>query len=195
MMPMHYDYHVVALTSSTYGIMKLVEAEKYAVNDEELLESNLVSAGYDHHRCCGCCSWHVLEDHEEVGVHARSQFETCASSDLDGDGNGYLKVGADYCRLGEDHDQQRIARSEEEQESVKTPLKNEISSCSNNWEQEELETINTWELMAGLDDLTLRPSPLPVADPPPLQFSEAAAASHDDDSSLQKDLEISSNPY
>ncbi|CAM6065012.1 unnamed protein product [Sphagnum tenellum] len=29
--------------------MKLVEAEKYAVNDEELLESNLVSAGCDHH--------------------------------------------------------------------------------------------------------------------------------------------------
>ncbi|CAM6014898.1 unnamed protein product [Sphagnum balticum] len=109
MMPMHYDYHVVALTSSTYGIMKLVEAEKYA-------------------------------------------------------------------------------------ESVKTPLKNEISSCSDNWEQEELETINTWELMAGLDDLTPRPSPLPVADPPPLQLSEAAAASHDDDSSLQKDLEMIIKP-
>jgi hypothetical protein len=79
---------------------------------------------------------------------------------------------------------------EEEQESVKTPLKNEISSCSDNWEQEELETINTWELMAGLDDLTPRPSPLPATDPPPLQFSKAAATSHDDDSSLQKDLEM-----
>jgi hypothetical protein len=42
-------YHVVALTSSTYEIMKLVEAEKYAVNEEELLESNLVLAGCDHH--------------------------------------------------------------------------------------------------------------------------------------------------
>ncbi|CAK9263998.1 unnamed protein product [Sphagnum jensenii] len=102
MVPMHYDYHVVALTSSTYGIMKL--------------------------------------------------------------------------------------------ESVKTPLKNEISSCSDNWEQEELETINTWELMAGLDDLTPRPSPLPGADPPPLQPSEAVAASHHDDSSLQKNLEVVIKP-
>ncbi|CAM6056887.1 unnamed protein product [Sphagnum tenellum] len=102
MMPMHYDYHVVALTSSTYGIMKL--------------------------------------------------------------------------------------------ESVKTPLQNEISSCSDNWEQEELETINTWELMAGLDDLTPRPSPLPGADPPPLQPSEVVAASHDDDSSLQKNLEMIIKP-
>jgi hypothetical protein len=49
MMPMHYDYHVVALTFNTYGIMKLVEAEKYVVNDEELLESNFVSASCDHH--------------------------------------------------------------------------------------------------------------------------------------------------
>ncbi|CAK9866424.1 unnamed protein product [Sphagnum jensenii] len=97
MMPMHYDYHVVALTSSTYGIMKLVEAEKYA-------------------------------------------------------------------------------------ESVKTPLKNEISSCSDNWEQEELETINTWELMAGLDDLTPRPSPLPDSSSQTLfsKFSSAAGAEEDE---------------
>jgi hypothetical protein len=48
--------------------------------------------------------------------------------------------------------------------------------------------------MAGLNDLTPRPSPLPVADPPPLQFSEAAATSHDDDFSLQKDLEMIIKP-
>ncbi|CAM6072758.1 unnamed protein product [Sphagnum tenellum] len=69
-----------------------------------------------------------------------------------------------------------------------------FGSCSDNWEQEELETINTWELMAGLDDLTPRPSPLPGADPPPLQPSEVVAASHDDDSSLQKNLEMIIKP-
>ncbi len=173
MMPMHYDYHVVALTSSTYGIMKLVEAEKYAMNDEELLESNLVLAGCDHHPAAAAAAAPSMYSK----MMRKSESMPARSS-----------------KPAPHQTSKELQNHEEEQESVKTPLKNEISSCSDNWEQEELETINTWELMAGFDDLTPRPSPLPAADPPPLQFSEAPAASHDDDSSLQKDLEMIIKP-
>jgi hypothetical protein len=193
MMPMHYDSHVVALTSSTYGIMKLVEA--YAVNDEELLESNLVSAGCDHHPAAAAAA---------PGMYSKI-MRTSESMPVRSSKPAPLQTWTDMA-MGISRSVQTIAGSvktmtskelqdhEEEQESVKTPLQNEISSCSDNWEQEELETINTWELMAGLDDLTPRPSPLPGADPPPLQPSEVVAASHDDESSLQKNLEMIIKP-
>jgi glutaredoxin domain-containing cysteine-rich protein 1 len=196
MMPMHYDYHVVALTSSTYGIMKLVEAEKYAVNDEELLESNLVSAGCDHHPPAAAAAApgiysKIMRKSDSMPARSSKPAPHQTWTDM---AMGISRSVQTIAGSVKTMTSKELQDHEEEHESVKTPLKNEISSCSDNWEQEELETINTWELMAGLDDLTPRPSPLPVADPPALQLSEAAAASHDGDSSLQKDLEMIIKP-
>lgn len=110
-----YNYHVVALTSSTYGIMKLVESEN--------VDENLVSA--------------------IGGVHLKLQKSDSFSGREKSPKTWTDMAMAGYPRF----------KIDEELENEKKPLQDSVVTAS-------AETINTWELMEGLDDGTPRASPL-----------------------------------
>ncbi|CAK9856106.1 unnamed protein product [Sphagnum jensenii] len=105
---MHYDYHVVALTSSTYGIMKLVTKEK-----------NMI----------------IRED------------------------SGSVKI------IPVLRDDQKSSGTEEKIKSRREPHDEEAPA----------ETINTWELMEGLDDIVTPRSDSPLQGPM-IKLAELAAS-------------------
>ena len=123
---MHYDYHVVALTSSTYGIMKLLESKEV---NEHLV--SVIGGG--------------------------------------GDGQGYTKMRKSDSMPARDKQPKtwtdmamgcsrfKLEQLRNQLEEDKKPLTQDRDSSP---EQTETETINTWELMEGLDDFTPRASPL-----------------------------------
>ncbi|XP_024366054.1 uncharacterized protein [Physcomitrium patens] len=118
---LHYDYHVVALTSSTYGLMKLLESEK--VNGH--LVSVIGGKGSD-----------------------ASNFRTIRKLE---DTPGSEKPPKKWADMAMGVSRFKLEQIRKEQIEAKYPL-NPVIPEEKAPESSGAETINTWELMEGLDD-------------------------------------------
>ncbi len=184
---MHYDYHVVALTSSTYGIMKLVEAENY-YNASGHQHDNLVSviAGGGTAAACDPMTYSkVLRKSESMsataGGHRAAQLLTTWTEMAMGLSKfNQAAVGLQVTKeknmiIGEDsgsvkiipvlRDDQKSSGTEEKIKSRREPHDEEAPA----------ETINIWELMEGLDDIVTPRSDSPLQGPM-IKLAELAAS-------------------
>jgi glutaredoxin domain-containing cysteine-rich protein 1 len=184
---MHYDYHVVALTSSTYGIMKLVEAENYH-NASGHQHDNLVSviAGGGTAAACDPMTYSKLLRKSEsmsatAGGHRAAQLLTTWTEMAMGLSKfNQVAVGLQVTKeknmiIREDsgsvkiipvlRDDQKSSGTEEKIKSRREPHDEEAPA----------ETINTWELMEGLDDIVTPRSDSPLQGPM-IKLAELAAS-------------------
>ncbi|CAM6041944.1 unnamed protein product [Sphagnum compactum] len=175
---MHYDYHVVALTSSTYGIMKLVEAENY-YNASSHQHDNLVSviAGGGTAAACEPMTYSKLLRKSESmsaaagGGHKAAQLLTTWTEMA----MGLSKF--DQAAVGLQVTKEKNMIIHEDSGSVKIipVLRDDLKSSGaeekiksrreRHDEEPPAETINTWELMAGLDDIITPRSNSPLQGP------------------------------
>lgn len=128
---LHYDYHVVALTSSTYGLMKLLESD----NVNEHLVS--VIGGKQ-------------DEKEALALPAYSKMKKCESMPA---GKVPPKTWTDMAMQGSSRF--KLEQIRKDQIEAKFPLNPKIpeeSPLPTPTSSGETETINTWELMEGLDD-------------------------------------------
>lgn len=120
---LHYDYHVVALTSSTYGLMKLLESD----NVNEHLVS--VIGGKD--------------------SQAYTKMKKCES--MPTNKAHAPKTWTDMAMQGSSRF--KLEQIRKDQIEAKFPLNPKIPEEAP-VPEDSTETINTWELMEGLDDQT-----------------------------------------
>lgn len=130
---LHYDYHVVALTSSTYGLMKLLESE----NVNEHLVSVIGGKG----------------GKDSSSLPAYTKLKKCESMPGERDLKPPPKTWTDMAMQGSSRF--KLEQLRKDRIEAKFPLNPKIPEEPPTPEPSDLtETINTWELMEGLDDQT-----------------------------------------
>lgn len=188
---MHSDYHVVALTSSTYGIMKLVEAENIMSDERKMIIDSAAATGGGGAQYGPGNSMQYCKMRKSESMPARGSCKAVSKTWID------MAMG-NLCRMSTTVVRGKLQEDDvEEVESAKKPLRgSELSKSSSShdhlgdekqqrqlswWETEEeeepAETINTWELMAGLEDFTPRPPGSPL-DRPGLPFADLRQKIH-----------------
>ncbi|XP_024387297.1 uncharacterized protein [Physcomitrium patens] len=150
---LHYDYHVVALTSSTYGLMKLLESEQ--VNE------HLVSV----------IGGNGAVDEEQTGGYSKLR----KSDTMPVRGKAPKTTWTDMAMATWKHSDSRFKLEQIRKSQIEAKFPLNPKEMEETVEPCETETINTWELMEGLDDRTPLASPLPTnpapAVPPPKDLS------------------------